>query len=260
MLTQLCLGFLFEYMTQNYGAYTREDHEVWSTLFTRQLSNLDGIVARAYLHSIDELYPAFRNDAVPDFNEVNKVLLAKNGWTIEVVPGLIPVERFFELLANKHWCSSTWLRTKAQLDYIEEPDMFHDAFGHLPLIMDTTYAAFMERFGQLGVKHGDNPSALTALQRLYWFTIEFGLIRKDNETNIYGAGIISSSGETAHILNDAIEIKSFDLDQVIHTHFENDVIQNLYFQIDDFEQLYQSLDTLEQRIDEGLDVQASIVR
>jgi len=246
-------------MNQNYNKYTTEDHEVWSTLFIRQISNLEGVVAQTYLDSINELHPAFRSDAVPNFNEVDELLLAKTGWRIEVVPGLIAVEKFFALLANKKWCSSTWLRTKAQLDYIEEPDMFHDAFGHLPLTMDPTYAAFMERFGQLGVKHGNSASVLTALQRLYWFTIEFGLIHQGTETQVYGAGIISSSGETSHILNDKIEIRKFDLDEVIHTPFENDVIQNVYFEIGDFNVLYNSLDLLEERIHSGLDVKAAIV-
>lgn len=247
-------------MKQQYENYTAEDHEVWSLLFNRQLHNLQGKVKQDYLDCIEALYPAFRSDVVPSFNEVDSILRRTTHWEIQVVPGLIPVEEFFALLAQKKWCSSTWLRTKSQLEYIEEPDMFHDVFGHLPLLMNKTYASFMQRFGELGVKFRHDQQVLTALQRLYWYTIEFGLSDHNGTTEIYGAGIISSSGETYHVYNDPIEIRPFVLKEVINLPFENDVIQNTYFQINDFEQLYDSLDELENRIMEGLTVTAGIVR
>ena len=138
--------------------------------------------------------------------------------------------------------------------------MFHDVFGHLPLLLNSTYASFMQRFGELGVKHLNDKQVLTALQRLYWYTIEFGLSMREGKTEIYGAGIISSSGETHHVYNDPIEVKPFDVIEVINLPFENDVIQNTYFQIQRFEELYQSLDILERRIETGLKVTPGIVR
>lgn len=254
-------GFFYALeMKQQYDNYTAEDHEVWSILFERQMLNLENKVKQDYLDCVQGLYPAFNPQTVPSFEEIDQILMGATQWEIQVVPGLIPVEDFFALLADRKWCSSTWLRKKSQLDYIEEPDMFHDVFGHLPLLMNSTYASFMQRFGELGVKHLNDKQVLTALQRLYWYTIEFGLSKREGKTEIYGAGIISSSGETHHVYNDPIEVKPFDVIEVINLPFENDVIQNTYVQIQRFEDLYQSLDILERRIETGLKVTPGIVR
>jgi len=254
-------------MKQDYSKYTKEDHEIWKILFDRQLLNLEGKASPEYLEAISELYPHMNNSEVADFRKVEQAL-TKTGWTIEVVEGLIPVEDFFQLLAQKRFCSSTWLRSRAQLDYLEEPDMFHDTFGHIPLLMNETYAAFMKKFGELGVKYLDDDRALTALQRLYWFTIEFGLMKgaqKDGlntqKPQIYGAGVLSSYGEVNHIYdNPKVEVLEYDTEAIAHNHFVNSEIQMRYYLINSFEQLFDSLDDFDLMLKEGLDIEPQIVR
>ncbi len=247
-------------MKQLYDNYTAEDHAIWKILFDRQVKNLQEKACPEYLDSLAELYPNMNNNEVADFRKVVKSL-AKNGWEIEVVKGLIPVEDFFQLLAQKRFCSSTWLRSREQLDYLEEPDMFHDTFGHIPLLMNPTYASFMEEFGKLGVRYLHDEGALTALQRLYWFTIEFGLMKGDEKPWIYGAGVLSSFGEVNHIYeNPDVEVLDYNVEQICHNHFVNSEIQMRYYAIDSFDQLFDSLKEMERLFEQGLDVEAQIVR
>lgn len=247
-------------MVQNYKKYTREDHEIWKILFDRQMDNLKGKACVEYMECIAEFYPNMSNKEVADFDKLEKSLV-KNGWEIEVVKGLIPVEEFFQLLAKKKFCSSTWLRSREQLDYLEEPDMFHDTFGHIPLLLNSTYAKFMQKFGELGVKYLNDRIALTALQRLYWFTIEFGLMKGVDKPQIYGAGVLSSFGEVNHIYEDpAVELLDYSVDQIARNHFVNSEIQMRYYLIDNFDQLFHSLEIMEELLKRGIDIEPQIVR
>jgi phenylalanine-4-hydroxylase len=247
-------------MTQDYAAYTPEDHGTWNILYTRQVAALQGKAYPGFLACLNELKPEMGDEEVADFRKVIPRLTAANQWAIQVVKGLIPVEEFFQLLAERKFSCSTWLRGRAQLDYLEEPDMFHDTFGHLALLLDPTYARFMEDFGKLGIRYTHDPVAMTAMQRLYWFTIEFGLIRGADKSEIYGAGILSSFGETHHIYGPDIEILDFDLEAVINNPFINSEIQMRYYVIRDFEQLYDALSDLEKRLTAGLDIIPAVVR
>jgi len=247
-------------MKQNYEKYTTEDHQIWKILFDRQMANLEQKASAEYLECMAELSPEMINSEVADFRKVEKKL-KKNNWEIEVVEGLIPVEDFFQLLANNKFCSSTWLRSRSQLDYLEEPDMFHDTFGHIPLLMNDTYARFMKKFGDLGVKYLSDGAALTALQRLYWFTIEFGLMKGTDQHKIYGAGILSSFGEVNHTYNHPdVEILPYDIRSIAHNDFINSEIQMRYYLIEDFKQLFDSLDEMDSLLAAGLDVEEKIVR
>lgn len=228
-------------MIQEYHQYTPEDFEVWKLLFERQEKNLQDKACKSYLNSLNELSEVLKADEVPNFNKLNEVLSAKNGWSIEVVPGLIPVEDFFELLEQKKFCSSTWLRSKAQLDYLEEPDMFHDIFGHIPLLMDESYSNFAQKLGEVGVKNINNKEVVLQLQRLYWFTIEFGLKKGIDKTEIYGAGIMSSFGESNYIYEANTEIIPFNFSSVINRPFKTDEIQSLYYEIESYDELYNTL-------------------
>ncbi len=250
----------FEAMKQAYEKYSSEDHGTWQILYDRQMKNLQGKAYPGFLDCVNELLPEMNREEVADFRKIMPRLKEKNDWEIEVVKGLIPVEDFFSLLAEGKFCSSTWLRSRAQLDYLEEPDMFHDTFGHLPLLMDPTYAAFMKEFGKIGVQYLDDPVAITALQRLYWFTIEFGLIRGNGNPSIYGAGILSSFGEVNHIYESDIKILDFDIEKIIHNHFINSEIQMRYYLIEDFDQLFASLGKLDSLLKEGLEMEVDIVR
>lgn len=231
-------------MKQLMNAYTDEDREVWKVLFERQFANLQSKGADTYLNGLAQMNEVLKPSQIPNFEEINTWFKSSTEWEIQVVPGLIPVDEFFQLLSKKQFCSSTWLRNMSQLDYLEEPDMFHDIFGHVPLLSNPVFSEFMFRFGQLGVQHLHNETALVQLQRLYWYTIEFGLI-KEAKIKSYGAGIMSSFGETNLIAEGTGEFMPFDLQQVIHLPFQNDAIQEKYFVIDSFEQLFNTLSELE---------------
>lgn len=246
-------------MKQLYDQYTPEDHEIWQILFSRQLDNLKSKCTARYFECLEEFGTAMPSSKVPDLDAVSEFLKAKTGWSIEVVKGLIPVDQFFDLLAERKFPSSTWLRSKEQLDYLEEPDMFHDTFGHVPLLADPVYARFMESYGKLGQKYRNDLRVVTALQRIYWFTIEFGLMRAPQGSMIYGAGIISSFGETNHVFEDDIEVLDFDIQKIIFTTFVNSEIQMRYYLLNDFDQLYKSIEELQQLISSGKLPEAEIV-
>ncbi len=243
-----------EKMTQDYSKYTDEDRKVWKTLFERQQENLPGKAHPEYLNCLDQLSEVLRPDKVINFDELNEHLMAENGWSVVVVPGLIPVDDFFKLLSEKKFCSSTWLRSMDQLNYLEEPDMFHDIFGHIPLLMNSDYARFVEEFGKLGVEYGHNKVIEKQLQRLYWFTVEFGLIKQNEGTRIYGAGIISSSGETDHIFDDDIEVLPYEVDKVLNNDFITSEIQTRYYEIESFEELFHSVEELEESLKDEVNI------
>ena len=233
-------------LRQEYGKYTSEDQFVWKKLFDRQMEQLDRVADTAYLKGVKEI--GFNNSQIPNLKEVNTRLAKTTGWEIVVVPGIIEEKEFFSLLANKQFPSSTWLRPINQLDYLSEPDMFHDAFGHIPLLTNQTFCDFYESIGRLGVKHLNDAEIITALGRIYWFTVEFGLINTQGNLKIYGAGILSSIGETKYSLSNYPTRKPFNLEEVINTDFDNTKIQDLYFVIDSFDQLLVAFRELEQKL------------
>lgn len=235
-------------MKQHYDTYTTEDLEVWKILFERQVENLKTKADEKYFHCLNQLKDVLNPTKIPNFEELNIALEQKTGWTIEVVPGMIPVDQFFDLLAQKKFCSSTWLRKMSQLDYLEEPDMFHDIFGHIPLLMDSDYANFVEEFGKLGQLCKHDEKKLVALQKLYWYTIEFGLIKNDDAHKIYGAGIISSFGESKHIYKKGVSIIDFDINWIIDHEFINSEIQTVYVEIPSYKFLYDSLKQLKNKL------------
>lgn len=229
-------------MKQQWTDYKKEDFLVWKTLFERQQQNLQGKVCSEYLEALESMSPVLRPDKVPCFDEIDEWFQASTGWTIEVVPGLIPVEEFFDLLAQKKFCSSTWLRRMDQLDYLEEPDMFHDIFGHIPLLSNPVFSQFMQEFGAIGQKWQHHPELVLQMQRLYWFTIEFGLVGKGDPL-IYGAGIISSFGETNRAISPLVPKELFAMDSITERMFHTDAVQESYVQIESFESLFSSLMT-----------------
>jgi phenylalanine-4-hydroxylase len=232
-------------MKQEMKKYSEEDKKVWKILFSRQVNNLQDKSCNEYLQALDEMNEVLNSDEIPNFESINDWFQkdGRTGWKIEVVPGLIPVDDFFELLAQKKFCSSTWLRSLSQLDYLEEPDMFHDVFGHIPLLSNPRFSEFMQKFGKMGVEAKGDHERIIQLQRLYWFTIEFGLIGI-NEPKIYGAGICSSFGETNRSIDHQTKKEKFDIQNVITKSFTTDSIQESYVCIESFEELIQALDNL----------------
>lgn len=234
-------------MKQNYEAYTKEDFLVWKTLFERQVKNLEGKVSAEYLNALATI--GFKAETIPDFEEINRILSENTGWGLAVVSNISPQKEFFYFLSEKKFTATTWLRKFSELDYIEEPDMFHDVFGHIPLLVNKPYTNFFKGIAGIALKNIDNPAVIELLGRIYWFTIEFGLIREEDKLKIYGAGIISSYGETNHSLSDKVEVLPFNVVEIMNTSYKNDQIQNKYFVIDSYEQLYKSLPLIEEEIE-----------
>ena len=224
---------------QVYKNYTTEDFTVWKILFERQLHLLQSLAAPEYLEALTKI--GFTAYKIPDFKEVNLTLSKTSGWKLEVVEGIINESDFFELLSQKRFPATTWLRKLNELDYLPEPDMFHDVFGHVPLLIEPKFSSFFEEFGKLGVKFKDHTHIVQMLGRIYWFTIEFGLMKNEDELKIYGAGILSSHGESKYSVSDEPSHLAFNAETIMNTEFENDKIQDKYFVINSFEELYLSL-------------------
>lgn len=243
----------FKYTTsmqfrQEYEKYTEQDHQVWKILFERQIKGLPGKATSDYLKGIEIV--KFASDHIPVFEEVNKILQSITGWRVHVVPGLIPNKEFFELMKNRNFCATTWLRKMEELDYLEEPDMFHDVFGHVPLLTKQPLCDFLVNLSTIALKYIDSPEAIEAVARLYWYTVEFGLIQEEEGLRIYGAGILSSSGETEYSLfSDAPKRVPYNVQEIIDTPYIKDRYQEKYFVINSFEQLYNSMDEIEKCID-----------
>ena len=234
-------------MKQEYDQYTQEHEEVWNTLYTRQAQNLETKASPVFLDCLKRLDGVIDGSHIPHFNRIDAALNSTTGWTIEVVPGIIPVADFFELLSRRRFCSSTWLRSKAQLDYLEEPDMFHDIFGHVPLLLHPRYADFMQEVGRIGYACRKDPDLLDAMERLYWYSIEFGLVTSPQGNRIYGAGTLSSFGETNAIFEVACDIRAFDLDEILAMPFTKSELQTKYYVIDSMDELFASLEFVANR-------------
>lgn len=233
-------------LKQEYDKYTKEDFLVWKLLFERQIKNLEGKVSEEYLRALKAV--DFSADKIPDFNEIETALAPLTGWGLKAVENLAPQDVFFRTLAAKRFTATTWLRKLSQLDYIQEPDMFHDVFGHAPLLANKNYTDFFKGIAEIALQYINNPMAIELLGRIYWFTIEFGLIMEEGQLKIYGAGIISSFGETNHCFTSSVKRIPFDVRTVLTTPYRNDQIQNLYFVIDSYEQLYNSLDDIKKEL------------
>lgn len=222
---------------QPWDDYSAEEHDTWRTLYLRQRALLVGRAADEFLAAQDAM--GMSEAAIPKFSDINQALQKATGWQIIGVEGLLPELDFFDHLANRRFPVTWWIRRPDQIDYIEEPDLFHDLFGHVPLLMLPVFADYMEAYGRGGVKaHGIGPEALMHLTRLYWYTVEFGLIQQADGLRIYGAGIVSSKGESLYSLeSDAPNRIGFDLERIMRTRYRIDTYQKTYFVIDSFEQL-----------------------
>jgi phenylalanine-4-hydroxylase len=222
---------------QPWDQYTATDHQVWATLFERQQTILVGRASDEFLRTQQAM--GMSAHQIPKFDDLNRMLRAATGWELIGVEGLLPELTFFDHLANRRFPVTWWIRKPEQLDYLAEPDLFHDLFGHVPLLMNPVFADYMQAYGQGGVKaHGIGPEALVNLTRLYWYTVEFGLIRDAGGLRIYGAGILSSKGESIHCLEGAAPNRiGFDLERIMRTRYRIDTYQKTYFVIDSYEQL-----------------------
>ncbi|MFC6840631.1 phenylalanine 4-monooxygenase [Xanthomonas theicola] len=227
-------------VAQPWEGYSADDHATWGTLYQRQRELLVGRACVEFLQAQDAM--GMNPQAIPRFDQLNEVLGAATGWTLVGVEGLLPELDFFDHLANRRFPVTWWIRRPEQIDYIAEPDLFHDLFGHVPLLMNPLFADYMQAYGRGGVKaHGIGADALQNLTRLYWYTVEFGLIASADGLRIFGAGIVSSKGESLYALEaDAPNRIGFDLARIMRTRYRIDSYQKTYFVIDSFAQLMQA--------------------
>jgi phenylalanine-4-hydroxylase len=231
-------------MIQEYNKYSADDFQTWSLLFEPQIKLLQGKACDEFLNGVATL--KFSDKKIPDFKETNAILQNLTGWQIHVVPGLIPAQDFFTLLHEKKFCSSTWLRSREQLEYLEEPDMFHDVFGHVPFLANQEMSEFLLQLSGVALKYISNEKVIELISRVYWFTVEFGLLKNTSgEIRILGAGILSSPGETVHCLSATEKHQPFDMTTIIDTEYRIDVYQNVYFVLDSLDQLKNSIKDLE---------------
>ncbi|UVO52771.1 phenylalanine 4-monooxygenase [Sphingomonas sp. SUN039] len=220
---------------QDWDRFTADEHAVWDTLFARQTAMLPGRASDAFLRGVDVL--RLSKPGIPDFSELSERLMAATGWRVVAVPGLVPDAVFFDHLANRTFVAGNFIRRADQLDYLEEPDVFHDVFGHVPMLADPVFADYMAAYGRGGQRAG-SLGALKRLARLYWYTVEFGLVEEAGALRIYGAGIVSSRGESIFALDDPSPNRiGFDLNRVMRTEYRIDDYQQGYFVIPSFDEL-----------------------
>jgi phenylalanine-4-hydroxylase len=214
---------------QNWAAYSQAEHDVWTTLYERQTKLLPGRACDAFLKGLDVL--DLHRGGIPEFTRINEELTRLTGWNVVAVPGLVPDDVFFEHLANRRFPAGQFIRKPDELDYLQEPDIFHDVFGHVPMLTDPTFADYMQAYGQGGMR-ALGRGQLHNLARLYWYTVEFGLLETSEGLRIYGAGIVSSRAESIFALDDPSPNRlGFDLERVMRTPYRIDDFQQVYFVI-----------------------------
>jgi phenylalanine-4-hydroxylase len=227
---------------QNYAAYTPEKVSIWSELVHRRLPELTAHACQEYLDGYEII--GMRGDRLPNLNEISARLQPITGWNATAVSGFLPGEAFFEMLAARKFPTTTWLRERESLEYTPEPDIFHDVFGHVPMHAHPVFANFLQHYGEVCARSEDR-DVVEKLGRLFWYTVEFGLIRQKGELKIYGSGLISSHGECRNVMQGGCTIHDFSLDEVLHTSVKVDEMHKLLFAIESFDQIYEAMRSAE---------------
>ncbi|HXX71457.1 MAG TPA: phenylalanine 4-monooxygenase [Candidatus Acidoferrum sp.] len=234
--------FLIE---QNYEAYTPEQHAVWAELVRRRRPQIDRHACRAYLEGYEIL--GLRDDELPNLRAVTRRLKPRTGWSTTPVSGFLPSDAFFEMLDARLFPTTTWIRSRDSLEYTPEPDIFHDVFGHVPMHTHPVFADFLQHYGNVCARIKDG-GTLERLGRLFWYTVEFGLIREDGEIKIYGSGVISSHGESTNVIEGGCQVRDFSLEEVLATPVKVDRIHSVLFAIDSFDEIYEAMHEAEKRV------------
>ena len=234
------------YITQRMDLYTPENHEVWRTLYHERMKTLDDQASTVFLDGMRAI--GLPSDSVPEVTSINANLAKLTGWQSRPVPGYLPAKAFFACLAARQFPTTITMRPKRLMHYLPEPDIFHDIFGHVPLHADDVFAEFLQTYGKAAL-HCEDPYHIERLGRLFWFTVEFGLIREEGRTKLYGSGLISSLGESEHALRSTnVDRRDFDLDLVCETPFEIDHYQPILYVLDSFEQLRDAMNKYAERV------------
>ena len=233
-------------ITQHWDRYSEEDHEVWRVLFVKRMQQLETAASNVFLTGMRAIN--LRPDSVPKLSEINSRLAPLTGWSSHGVPGYLPAKAFFAYLAQRKFPTTITVRPKTSMDYLPEPDIIHDVFGHVPLHADPIFADFLQTYGQAAL-HTNDPNHTERLARLFWFTVEFGLIHEDGRLKLYGSGLISSEGEGHHSLKSTeVDRRPFDLKRVCDTTFEIDHYQPILYVLESFEQLRDAMNSYAERI------------
>jgi phenylalanine-4-hydroxylase len=227
--------FLIE---QNYQAYTPEQHAVWAELVRRRRPQIDLYACRAYLEGYEFL--GLKDDRLPNLRAVSARLKPRTGWSATPVSGFLPSDAFFEMLDARMFPTTTWIRSRDSLEYTPEPDIFHDVFGHVPMHTHPVFANFLQHYGSVCARVKE-AEMLERLGRLFWYTVEFGLIREDGRIKIYGSGIISSHGECTNVIEGGCQVRNFSFEEVLATPVKVDRIHSCLFAIDSFDQIYEAM-------------------
>jgi len=247
------LGVANEYLIeQDWDAYSAEQHATWAELVRRRMPELREHACEEYLDGFE--YIGMREDSIPNLAEVNRRLEARTGWNATPVSGFMPPGAFFEMLAARRFPTTTWLRDRDSLEYTPEPDIFHDCFGHVPMHAHPVFADFLAQYGKVCARLRDKDD-LERMGRLFWFTVEFGIIRQNGTIKLYGSGLISSNGESNSLVEkirnpdgDGPEIRDFNLDQVLDQRFLVSEMQKVLYAVESFEQIYEAAHEAESRL------------
>jgi phenylalanine-4-hydroxylase len=234
--------FLIE---QDYDAYTPEQHAVWRELVERRMPQLEEHASSVYLDGFQKI--GLKPEALPRLADVSQRLEPLTGWNSTPVSGFLPADAFFEMLGARKFPTTTWIRDRHSMEYTPEPDIFHDVFGHVPMHAHPVFADFLEHYGKVCAGLRDR-EALERMGRLFWFTVEFGVIRENGAVKVYGSGLISSHGECTHVVNGDPEIRDFKLDDVLETEVNVSIMQPVLYAIESFEQIYEATREAEARL------------
>ncbi len=234
--------FLIE---QDWPAYTAEQHTLWGELVRGQMPQLERHACEEYLRGFEQI--GLSADQLPDLKSISARLEPRTGWRSTAVSGFLPVDAFFEMLAARRFPTTTWLRGRESMEYTPEPDIFHDVFGHVPMHAHPVFGAFLARIGAASAAMR-TPGAIERMGRLFWFTVEFGLIRQGGEIKVYGSGLISSHGECARVLAGGCEVRDFNLDEVLERTFDPNTMQPVLYAVESFDQIYEATKAAEARL------------
>jgi phenylalanine-4-hydroxylase len=231
---------------QDWTGYTLEQHSVWAELVSRRMPQLRQHACQEYLDGFEQI--GLREDQLPDLRAVSARLAPRTGWQSTPVSGFLPPDAFFEMLAARMFPTTTWLRSRESLEYTPEPDIFHDVFGHVPMHAHPVFGNFLEHYGKVCAGLMADPVALERMGRLFWFTVEFGVIRQEGRIKVYGSGLISSHGECTRVLAGGCEVKDFDLDAVMDQEFDTGAMQPVLYAVESFDQIYEATKMAEARL------------
>lgn len=233
-------------IAQDWNAYTPEQHAMWQELVGRRMPQLRKHACAEYLEGFELI--GLQEDRLPNLAAISARLGPRTGWSSTPVSGFLPANAFFEMLAARMFPTTTWLRARESMDYTPEPDIFHDVFGHVPMHAHPVFADFLEHYGKVCASVIDRPEALERLGRLFWFTVEFGVIRERGEIKVYGSGLISSHGECTQLLAGGCEIKPFNLEAVLNQEMQTSEMQPVLYAVDSFEEIYEAAKAAESMI------------